>query len=430
MDGLRQLAARRRQLQELLERGKGDAVWMGQVEQLTAGLEAAGGGEILFQLASGYRANGRLDLAADTYFLLVRRYPDHSLAEPALAWLVQYYASSEAGRRATDISLVDLRQTAPEFGPQLPATGENGVGQASAVASIEPEGAPAVGLSRDDRLRRAAQLGDYLDTSRPLLYAAPEVRFPLVVAERELGLRNPASRYFLTLGKLPPNDPWRRCAETEEWLAKPGDAPPPKPLAHCQRVSERPHLDGRLDEPFWQSAEMLALKGGQQKVENNGPEGTDGIVRPTVRLAYDADFFYVAVNCPNVAGGDYHADDRRRPRDADLTAHDRVALRLDMDRDFTTSYELVVDHRGWTHEACWGEKSWDPQWFVAAAEDGQSWTVEAAVPLRELVAEPPAARHVWAAAVRRTIPRVGYQSWSGDPDQNDSPEQFGLLIFD
>jgi hypothetical protein len=145
---------------------------------------------------------------------------------------------------------------------------------------------------------------------------------------------------------------------------------------------------------------------------------------------YDAQFFYVGVNCPKVADGNYAADDRPRPRDADLTAHDRVALRLDVDRDFTTCFELVVDHRGWTREACWGETSWDPQWFVAQADDEQTWIVEAAVPLSELVVEPPAARHVWAVAVRRTIPREGYQSWSGDPAQGQSPEQFGLLIFE
>jgi cell wall-associated NlpC family hydrolase len=52
------------------------------------------------------------------------------------------------------------------------------------------------------------------------------------------------------------------------------------------------------------------------------------------------------------------------------------------------------------------------------------------VPRAELVAEPPATRHVWAAAVRRTIPRVGYQSWSGDAADTDSPQQFGLLIFE
>jgi hypothetical protein len=217
---------------------------------------------------------------------------------------------------------------------------------------------------------------------------------------------------------------------TEQWLTKPGESPPPKALGHCRRAAERPHLDGRLDDPFWASADVLRLKGERNDAGKAGDEETDTIVRPTVRLAYDAQFLYLAVECPKVAGGDYRGDDSPRPRDADLTEHDRVALRLDVDRDYATSFELVVDHRGWTRESCWGAQSWDPTWFVAAADEPETWTVEAAVPLRELAAEPPAARHVWAAAVRRTIPRVGYQSWAGDAGQEDSPESFGLLIFE
>ena len=120
----------------------------------------------------------------------------------------------------------------------------------------------------------------------------------------------------------------------------------------------------------------------------------------------------------------------RGPRDADLAAHDRVIVRLDVDRDYTTAFELTVDDRGWTHDACWNDATWNPTWFVAAAADEATWTVEAAIPLAQLVAEPPAAKHVWAASVVRTIPRVGDETWSGDATSGDSPEQFGLLIFE
>ena len=105
-------------------------------------------------------------------------------------------------------------------------------------------------------------------------------------------------------------------------------------------------------------------------------------------------------------------------------------MRLDVDRDYTTAFELTVDSRGWVHDACWGDASWDPTWFVAADVEAESWTVEAAIPLAQLVADPPDARHVWAVAIRRTIPRTGYESWCGDPADADSPDQFGLLIYE
>ena len=47
-----------------------------------------------------------------------------------------------------------------------------------------------------------------------------------LTAQRQLGFANPAKRFFLSLRQLPETDPWRQCAAIEEWLDKPGDAPP------------------------------------------------------------------------------------------------------------------------------------------------------------------------------------------------------------
>jgi hypothetical protein len=397
---LRRLTARRRRVAELMERTAGNAAWVAQVADLTSELKPDDGAELLSQLADGYRAKGRLDLAADTYYLLARRYPDHPLVDRALIWLVQFYASSETGQRAASASPTNIRQTAFDE---------------SKIAG------PAVGLSRNDRLRRAIQMTDYLRTARPALYAEPLVRFAEVAAQRQLGFTNPAKRYYLTLRQLPEADAWRQCAETEEWLAKPAELPPPKPFGTCRAIHEPPHLDARLDEPFWDSPERLRLR-----YNSDRSQPVDGA---ELRLVYDSEFLYVAIQSPKVPGGDYRPDNRPRPRDGDLTQHDRITLRIDTDRDFGTAMELTVDSRGWTHDACWGDVHWNPDWYVAAASDETSWTIEAAIPLAELVPERPAARHVWAVSARRTIPRIGYESWAGEAAA-DSPAQFGFLIFD
>ena len=70
-----------------MERSEGNAAWAGQVSTMIDGHSAEDGGQLLVQLAEGYRKTGRLDLAADTYYLLARRYPDHSLVDQSLAWL-------------------------------------------------------------------------------------------------------------------------------------------------------------------------------------------------------------------------------------------------------------------------------------------------------------------------------------------------------
>src|SRR6185503_19280261 len=148
-----------------------------------------------------------------------------------------------------------------------------------------------------------------------------------------------------------------------------------------------------------------------------------------VRITRDSEFLYVAIRCLKAPNVDYKPDDSPRPRDADLSRHDRVSLRFDIDRDYTTSFDLTVDSRGLTHDACWGDPTWNPTWYVAAANDENSWTIEAAIPIAVLSEKPPAPRDVWALAIRRTIPRTGYQTWSaaetrGEAASHDSPSQF------
>jgi photosystem II stability/assembly factor-like uncharacterized protein len=418
LEALRRLATRRRHLQELMERTEGNAVWAGQISEMIEGLGADDGGPLLARLADGYRKAGRLDLAADTYFLFARRYADHPLVDPALDWLIKFYASSEAAHR--------LRQSGAEpvfAGRKASERASNLAAPIQQTSATLPAATPP--LSRDERLRRAAQLADYLKTARPALYAEPSVRFAETAAQRELGFANPAQRFFLTLNELPESDPWRQCASTEQWLAQPGDQPPAKKLATCRRADQPPNLDGKLDEAFWSKADRLPLRGEAAAGAGKAVRADD-----VVQIAYDAQYLYVAVHCPKSPGGDYRTDDATRTRDADLAQQDRVSIKLDTDRDYGTAFELTVDHRGSTHDACWRDATWNPSWYVAAASDEMTWTVEAAIPLAELVDKSPAARQVWAVAARRTIPRVGYEAWAGPATADDSPAQFGLLIFE
>lgn len=423
VENLRRLAMRRRQLRKLIDNSQGNAAWAAQLTHLTADLDAESAGELMFELADGYRAAGQPDMAADTYAALARQWPDHPLCEPALRWLVQFYASSEMAVRLADRSASNYRAASEPEQLQF-----GNVRQASAVEMLKADSAPVIGLSQEDRLQRAAAVGQYLETSRPALFAEPGVRFPLVVAQRQRGFANPAQRYFMSLSSLPLNDPWRQCALTEQWFARPEGSPPPKKLGHCRSVLERPRLDGKFDEAFWESADRLRLIG--EMAEGGKTNRTDKNVCPTVRLVRDDEFLYIAAECPKARGCEYESDRSPRTRDADLAAHDRVTIEIDVDRDYTTAFELAVDCRGWTKDACWGDATWNPQWFVAASADEGAWRIEAAIPLAELVAATPTTKDVWAVSVVREIPGGGAVSWAGAVDSGDSPGRFGLLIFD
>ena len=104
---------------------------------------------------------------------------------------------------------------------------------------------------------------------------------------------------------------------------------------------------------------------------------------------------------------------------------------LDVDRDWTSYWRLSVDHRGQTGDDCWGDRTWNPQWFVAAAKQPTSWTCEAAIPWSELASKAPQPGDTWAAGVERVVPGVGFQSWTTPASAAVArPEGFGLLMFE
>jgi hypothetical protein len=119
----------------------------------------------------------------------------------------------------------------------------------------------------------------------------------------------------------------------------------------------------------------------------------------------------------------------KRTRDADMTGRDRVDILLDMDRDYQTYYRFQIDHRGCLAEDCWGDRTWNPKYFVAFDATETGWTAEVAIPLVELTSDRPAHGRVWAANVSRVVPGKGMLTWSGPADDTPRPEGMGLLQF-
>ena len=130
----------------------------------------------------------------------------------------------------------------------------------------------------------------------------------------------------------------------------------------------------------------------------------------------------------------YPRDDRGRSRDAALEAFDRVRLLVDVDRDYATCFELTIDSRGWTRDACWGDVGWNPEWFVAAGESDGQWVAEAAIGLEQLGAKGLATGAVWAVGVERAFPDDSHGKRAKPQAANRAsatgPEKFGVLVFE
>ncbi len=406
---LKTLAQRRKHLVRLLDYSQSNPGWSAQVVNMTGGLRPEAGGLLMFQLAEGYRATGRLDLAADTYYLLAHRYPDHPLVEKSLAWLINYYASSEVAHVAS-MATTDRVDTRPlaNFASR----------DSSAAALANPNGQTS-GLNRDDRFERARRLGEYIRQARPALAAEPETGTALAIAQRGRGFAADADRFFLMLGKSSADDAWRRVARAERWLAEPAPNPPDKPIATCKFSGLRPHLDGQLHDEIWSKARTISF----------GDKANSRETR--IWLACDTEFLFIAADCPRVtASASTTPTDSKQPRtrDADLTAGDRLCFSLDTDRDYRCCYELTVDHRGQTHDACWGDKTWNPKWYVAQAETGDAWQIELAISWSELVPEPPSLRAAWAINIRRQNPSGPTTNWPAAT--TSPPDNLGLLLFE
>jgi hypothetical protein len=246
----------------------------------------------------------------------------------------------------------------------------------------------------------------------------PAVLFSLQSANRKLGHFDEARQWYASYRQAHGSGPWAEVAAAESWVSsRVGSCP--RPVALCSQAEMRPHLDGVLDEPCW-SGKPLAFK--------NAVGDTLKSYATEAWLSYDRDYLYLALHCRHPREK-YVAPVSPRSRDADLRGFDHVSLILDLDRDYATYYRLEVDQRGCVAEDCWGDRSWDPQWYVAIKSSPGSWQVEAAIPLAELSGRPVKPGEMWAFNLARVIPGKGIQGFSTPADVEPRTDGLGLLMF-
>jgi len=419
---LRRASQQRRNVEALVQRPEllpgGTPALLGQMQNLVRELPADLSGQVLFSLGQEFQRKGRFDLTAETYDLLLKQHADHPTAEVAAVWLMQYWASSELAWQAQRRQRVDVRQASVEQEPNSPAVQALG---APTALKLNQGVSPAFAEKLlDNRPERAAELGRWLQEHRPALFQEPTIRFPLAAAHTKQGYPVQADRFYLAFRQGRGEDAWWACAAGERWLSE-AQGLPPKAVCNVFRTRVKPRLDGDLSETCWQEGHPAALRSAARD-DDQWPA--------LVWLAYDEEFLYLAVRCRRPPGRTAPAEAGPRKRDPNLENFDRVHLYLDLDRDWATYYHLVVDERGWVAEDCWGDASFNPNWFVAAAQEERDWCLEAALPWSELTGTPPRSRSTWALGVQRTVPGTGFQSWTQPAAPLVIPQGFGYLIFD
>ena len=415
----------------LAEREKAAGVRRG-LEKLVADPKAAGGLEAALVkvvtdvrtlpddlaartcVALGFRLveKGQWTAARELFAVAAEQYPAHPETVEAVRWLVRYQTSGEA-RRRIELGHFPVFQKAAFVAeaPQPP-----GVVQAShsEVATVRPvykfSGADALrqwSQSATDQFPKLAAFGAG--------YARdPAAALTLAATQRTLGLNARAADLLAAVAPTCALDWQARIGEELRLLGRPCDLPR-LPAADCRFTMAKPFLDGRLEDPCWKEAavELPAVAPGYAT---------------TARFACDSKFLYVAVACTHPTGK-AAPKATSREHDADLSGHDRVELRLDLDRDYQTCFRLAIDQRGHVADDCWGDPTWNPKWFVAVDPTPTGWTAELAIPLAELTGDRPAPGKPWAVNVSRHVPGVGDGSWAGPPTGRDDVTPLGLLRF-
>jgi photosystem II stability/assembly factor-like uncharacterized protein len=393
------------------------------LERSVAGLTEDQAGDSAFALGHLYANAGQWLMAKEVFLFLVDRYPTQRTAPEACRWLIRHGASSEARRREELNHFVATRSY--EFVPNRarpPVSDKDDDGKPASYAAVRKRMDSALLRRQGDVrgwYRRSLAVGDILAAFGPIQYGAPDIQFCLQAARQNLGEFEDARLWYTQFKTQQHSGPWYEAASTELWLAN-RQGTPAKPVTQCPLVEAPPYLDGRLDDPCWRASKPIALKNAVGQTAGDHPT--------EAWLAFDANYLYLALRCQHPEGRQA-LPVKPRQRDADLRGFDRVSLLLDLDRDYSTCFHLQVDQRGCVCEDCWGDRTWDPKWFVAVHSETNAWQIEAAIPLQELVSEPLKPGRCWAANVVRTIPGKGVQAYSIPADVLPRPEGMGLIQF-
>ncbi len=142
-----------------------------------------------------------------------------------------------------------------------------------------------------------------------------------------------------------------------------------------------PSIDGRIDDPAWASAPVLAdFKTGKPDFGKTPTEETQ------VFMTYDAKNLYFAFRCKDSEPAKIKAALSKRD---DIENDDMVCLILDMFNDQQNGYALFVNPRGVQMDGILGadgqcDPSFDMVWTSVGTLTGSGYEVEIAIPLKSL----------------------------------------------
>ncbi|MFO0815938.1 MAG: YCF48-related protein [Gemmatales bacterium] len=372
-------------------------------------------GDRIFAQAQEYVNRGQWTMARECHLLLLDMMPTHRLAPESSRFIATMMGSSEIRRR------VEMGKMPHFVDYVLRSPGNKNDGTKFSMEGMNLKQRTVLQRYRTE-LRRwnggTLAASSIYSVLHPLGYGDPDLQFCLMASERSDQTADQGNLRQMAFQMREPSGMWYDAAQAEQWLSlRTGVSP--KPTMQALRARSMPKLDGKLDDEIWKTAPVTVLQNAAGKAT----------VQTRVQMAYDDTYLYLGVTCQQPAGLPVMQPVKPRKRDDDLRQFDRMSLLLDLDRDYGSAFHLEWDARGCVMEECFGDMSWNPQWFVEVNPTSDGWTSEIAIPLVELTGLAKLDSEVWAVNVSRIIPGQGVQAMSLPAGVKPQPRGMGLLLF-
>ncbi len=204
------------------------------------------------------------------------------------------------------------------------------------------------------------------------------------------------------------------------------EAVPSSVRAHAVRRAGPIQIDGKLDEPAWQTAPKQS--GFVQRFPNYGAKAT---FDTAFAVLYDDEAIYVGVWASDPDPEHIHALLTRR--DVDVAAADSVSIAFDSYHDRRTAFVFQLNAAGVQRDMLVfddanQDDTWDAVWTGDVARTPAGWTAEFRIPLNQLRFAS-GDTHEWGLQVQRIVGRTAEQdTWS--PWPRSAPEivsKFGVV---
>lgn len=159
-----------------------------------------------------------------------------------------------------------------------------------------------------------------------------------------------------------------------------------RPSFQIHRAETPISLDGRLEEPAWQAAEIVT-----ELIQQFPYDTSASRLRTEFRVAYDDQFLYVGITAYDNVKGPYVISSLRR--DFRGPGLDGAAIILDTFQDLTNAFFFGVNPMGVQREGLIAngylrsedlDLSWDNKWYSSSSIHEDHWIAEIAIPFKTL----------------------------------------------